>query len=306
LKKSNYKIVESVYNTNTNNNNNYNNNHIDYNNSNNINSYVKNKINNSSSNAEIYVRNISLDKNKEKNENDNPKNLIINHKLDYSNSNSKSKNKDKKHHRFYESNGSKNNVLNNISNKSYHSYNCNNDYNNDRQLKCLCGYFLEREDSIKRNIIYNNNKYEKDNNNLKSLGENYLNNEMNEPCKRQNTSGKKFIYQNQTFNPNKTRDLSNTLFSSFILSKNNGKLIFGRSQSHLKNNNSNLKRRINSQDYRKFNNDNNCKSQIKVVNINLTEIKTANYTNNNNSNNKMVNSNISQRNSKRKNLNISN
>ena len=315
LKKSNYKIVESVYNAKTNNNknNNYNNiksinNHlINYNNFNKINSYRNNNVNYSSSNAEIYVRNISLDKNREKNGNGIQNYLITNHKFEYSNSNSRSKNK--KHHRFYESNGSKHNVLNYINNNNYHSYNCNDDINSDRQLQCNCGYSFRREDSVKRNIIYNNNKSKDELNtyNLKRLGENYLNNETEESQKRENNSRKKYIYQNQTFNPKKTKDLSNTLFSSFILSKNNGKFLFGKSQSLFKNNNNNLKRRINSQDYRKFNNGDNCKSQVKVVNINLSEIETTNYTNTNNSNNNMVNSNYSQRTfSNRQKLTISN
>ena len=316
LKKSNYKIVESVYNTKTNKNNNYynikslnslNNHYIDYINNNKINNYQKNNVNNSSSNAEIYVRNISLDKNKEKKENDNLKNLIINYNLGISNSNSNSKNKNKKHHRFYESNSSKNNILNYINNNNYHSYNCNDDIRSDRQLKCNCGYFFEREDSIKRNIIYNNNKYEINTYNLKNLGENYLNNEMDDPARSQNNSRKKFIYHNQTFNPKKTKDLSNTLFSSFILSKNNDKFLFGKSQTLFKNNNNNFKRRINSQDYRKFNKEDNCKSQIKVVNINLSEIESTNYTNTNNSKNNLISSNYTQRTfSKRHNLTISN
>ena len=305
LKKSNYKIVESVYNTKTNNNKNnknnniksLNNHYIDYINCNNINSYRKNSINISTSNAKIYSKNISLDKNKEKNGNDNLKNLLINRNLDFSNSNSKSKNKDKKHHRFYESNGSKINVLNYINNNNYHSYNCNDDINSDRTLKCNCGCFLGREDSIKRNIIYNNDKYEINTYNLKSLGKNYLNNEMDYPNQRRNISRKKFIYHNQTFNPKKTKDLSNTLFSSFILSKNNAKFLFGKSQSLFKNSYNNIKRRINSQDYRKVNNDDNSKSQVKVVNINLSEIESTNYTNTNtnNSNNNMINSTYSQR-----------
>ena len=315
LKKSNYKIVESVYNTKTNNNknNNYNNikslnNHyIDYINCNNINIYRKNSVNNSTSNVENYVKNISLDKNKEKNGNDNLKMFLKNYNLDFSNSNSKSKNKNKKHHRFYESNGGQNNVLNYINNSNYHSYNCNDDINSDRTLKCNCGCYLGREDSIKRNIIYNNDKYEINSYNLKSLGENYLNNKMDDPRQRQNSSRKKFIYHNQTFNPKKTKDLSNSLFSSFILSKNNGKFLFGKSQSLFKNSYNNIKRKINSQDYRKVNNDDNSKSQVKVVNINLSEIESTNYTNTNNSNNYMINSNFSQRTfSKRQNLTISN
>ena len=312
LRKSNYKIVESVYNSKNKNNNNNNikrqNNHnIDFINCNNVNGYRSNNINNSCSNAEIYVKNIYLDKNKVKNGNDNLNKLKINYKLDFSKSKSNSKNKNKKHHRFYESNGSKNNVFTYININNYHSYNCNEDINNDRQLKCNCGYFLERENSIKRNIIYNNNKYERNIYNLKRLGEIYLNNEMDEPPNRENSSRKKNIYQNQTFNPRKTKDLSNTLFSSFIFSNNNAKFVFGKSQSLFKNNNNNLKRRINSLDYRKFNKD-NCKSQVKVVNINLSEIETTNYSNiNNNSNNNLINSNYSQIiPSKRQNLTISN
>ena len=181
LKKSNYKIVESVYNNKNNKNNNYNNikilnnNYIDYINNNKINNYQKNNVNNYSSKAYIYVRNISLDKSKEKKENDNHKNLIINHNHDISNSNSKSKNKDKKHHRFYESNANKNNILNYTNNNNYHSYNCNDDIKSDRQIQCNCGNFFRREDSIKRNIIFNKNKNETNTYNLKNLGENYLN-----------------------------------------------------------------------------------------------------------------------------------
>ena len=101
--------------------------------------------------------------------------------------------------------------------------------------------------------------------------------------------------------------MSNNLFPSFIFSNNNAKFVFGKSQSLFKNNNNNLKRRINSLDYRKFNKD-NCKSQVKVVNINLSEIETTNYSNiNNNSNNNLINSNYSQIiPSKRQNLTISN
>ena len=319
LKKSNYKIVESVYNSKTNNNknNNYNNiksinnQYTDYINSNKINSLRKVNVNNSSSNAEIYVKNISLDKNKEKKENVNLKNLILNYRLDFSNSNSnsKSKNKNKKHHRFYESNGSKSNVLNYINNNNYHSYNCNDDINSDRQLRCNCGCFVGRNDSIKRNIIYNNNnsKNEINSYNLKNLGENYLNNKLEEPPIRQNSTRKKFTYQNQTFNPKKTKDLSNTLYSSFILTKNNGKFLFGKSQSLFKNSYNNLKRRINSQDYKRINNDDNCKSQVKVVNINLSEIESTNFTNTNNSNNNIININYNQRTfNKPRNVTISN
>jgi hypothetical protein len=131
---------------------------------------------------------------------------------------------------------------------------------------------------------------------------------MDDPARSQNNSRKKFIYHNQTFNPKKAKDLSNTLFSSFILSKNNDKFLFGKSQTLFKNNNNNFKRRINSQDYRKFNKEDNCKSQIKVVNINLSEIETTNYSNIiNNSNNNLINSNYSQIiPSKRQNLTISN
>ena len=134
-----------------------------------------------------------------------------------------------------------------------------------------------------------------------------MNNEMDDPARSQNNSRKKFIYHNQTFNPKKTKDLSNTLFSSFILSKNNDKFLFGKSQTLFKNNNNNFKRRINSQDYRKFNKEDNCKSQIKVVNINLSEIESTNYTNTNNSKNNLISSNYTQRTfSKRHNLTISN
>ena len=320
IKKFNYKIVESVYNakkdtilkTQTNH----------YPNHNKINGYRKNKIiinsKNTSSNKNEKNKIISLDKkmendkitpldkNKEinkitsldKNREDNNANNLSK-RLEFSNS--RIKNKNKKHHRFYESNGSKYNVLNYVNSNNYHSYNGymsrTDEANNNKRhhnIHYINNCSIGRNYSTKRNVIFShdNKNCERNSYNIKRLGDYYLNNNEEGTPKSQNHTRNDNNYKNGILSPIKTSEQNDSLFSSFVISKNNDKFLFGKSQSLLKNNNQNPPKIISQNNYRRINNNNNCKSQVKVVNINLSEIESTNNTNTNlnNSNNNMSNS----------------
>jgi len=256
---------------------------------------------------------ISLDKNIEKNKDDKDDNL--NKKLELSNS--RIKNKNKKHHRFYESNGSKYNVLNYVKNNNYHSYNgymSKTDEANSNKRHHNIHYInncsIERNYSTKRNVIFShdNKNCERNSYNIKRLGDYYLNNNEEGSPKNQNHTRNDNNYKNGILSPIKTSDQNDSLFSSFVISKNNDKFLFGKSQSLLKNNNQNPPKIISQSNFRKINNNNNCNNKIKVVNINLSEIDSTNNTNtnlnnsNNNMNNSIRNSYYSQRsNSKQRN-----
>ena len=235
-----------------------------------------------------------MDKNRENNKPDN-----LNKKIEFSNSRIKDKNK--KHHRFYESNGSKYNVLNYVNNNNYHSYNgymSKTDEGNSNKRHHNIHYInncsIGRNYSTKRNVIFSHDKKncERNSYNIKRLGDYYLNNNEGGTPKNQNHTRNDNNYKNGILSPIKTSDQNGSLFSSFIISKNNENFLFGKSQSLLKNNNKIPPKNFSQNNYRKNNNNINCKSQIKVVNINLNETENDNNTKNilNNSNNNMSNS----------------
>ena len=236
---------------------------------------------------------ISLDKNMENNKADN-----LNKNLEFSNSRIKDKNK--KHHRFYESNGSKYNVLNYVKNNNYHSYNGymskTDEVNNNKRhhnIHYINYCSIGRNYSTKRNVIFSNDSKncERNSYNIKRLGDYYLNNNERGTPKSKNHTRNDNNYKNGILSPIKTEQ-NDSLFSSFVISKNNDKFLFGKSHSLLKNNNQNPQKIISQNNYRKINNNNNCKSKVKVVNINLSEIESTNNTNTNlnNSNNNTSNS----------------
>lgn len=307
IKKLNYKMEESVYDANKNNILKSQTNH--YINSNKINGYRNNKIiiniKNTISNKYDKNKIISLDKNRESNkiislDKNIEKNIADNLSKKLELSNSRIKDKNKKHHRFYESNASKYNVFNYVNNNNYHSYNGymsrTDEANNNKRhhnIHYINNCSIERNYSTKRNVIFSHDSKncERNSYNLKRLGDYYLNNNKEGTPKSKSHTRNDKNYKNEILSPIKTSDQNDSLFSSFIISKNNDKFLFGKSQSLLKNNNQNPPKIISQNNYRKINNNNNCNSKIKVVNINLSDIESTNNTNTNvnNSNNNMSN-----------------
>ena len=174
------------------------------------------------------------------------------------------KNINRDNHRFYESNACKINYRNNNNFYSYIGYN-----------NCKCSFL--RNNSVRRNIINNNKEegcYVSNTHKIRNFGDYYM---YNNNTPRAHSNIKK--ENNNALSPIRRNEQNNFLYSSFIISKKNHKMLFGKSQYSYRNN---TIRNINSNSYLKKANDNNCKRQIKVVNINLTESENQNNNYNNN------------------------
>jgi len=169
------------------------------------------------------------------------------------------KNINRDNHRFYVSNACRINYRNN---DNYYSYN---GYNN-----CKCSFL--RNNSVRRNVI-NNNKdrgyYATNTHKIRNLGDYYMNNNSSTPRAHYNIKKE----NNNALSPIRRNEQNNFLYSSFIISKINHKMLFGKSQYSFRNN---TIRNFNPNNYFIKADDNNCKSQIKVVNINLTDLENHN------------------------------
>ena len=210
------------------------------------------------------------DRNSERNNN---KILLGTKNLNYHND----KKKERKNHKFYESKDNKYNKYNNhkyININNYNTYkdnidnkdnkdNNNNKHNHNHNNICICS--VGRNYSVKRNLLYEENyRYTaKNSNNLKKV-------EF-----RNNTSPKNRRHATHTIknknisqSPIKNIDKMNSLFSSFINSKNNDNNSYDKSRSLSKINNSKIN--LNQDNNFKKRNNNN-KTRIKIMKAELLD-----------------------------------
>ena len=147
------------------------------------------------------------------------------------------KNINRNNHRFYESNACRINYQNNDNYYSYNGYN-----------KCKCSFL--RNNSARRNILSNKDEgyYAANTHKTKRLGDYYMNNNS---TPRAHSIIKK--ENNNALSPIRRNEQNNFLYSSFIISKKNHKMLFGKSQNLSKNN---TIRNINPKNNFKKSNDN--------------------------------------------------
>ena len=255
---NNYKIINIVYNDN-----NIYKNHKEH--------YINNKANTNrrninKSNTKITISGNNYERNSENNNN---KILLRTKNLTFY------KNKCKNNHKFYIS--KYNNLKNQkyIITNNYHTYNENTNRNdNNHKNKCTCS--LGRNYSGKRNLIYNKDFRHniKNNYNIRII-EDYS--KENKTPKNNKT---KNHYRSIPKSPLKQNNNINSLFSSFINTKNDEKnSLFLQRQSLTKGNNSTIN--IHYESEIKKNNYSNYKNKIKNLNMEVNEENNNFYINKN-------------------------
>ena len=210
----------------------------------------------------------NTERNTERNERNNDRNSESNNNKIYSgtkNLNYKNdKKKERKNHNFYESRDNKKNKINNHKNININNYNTykenNNNKNNHKQNNIYISS-LGRKNSGKKNLLYDQEYRHttKNSNNLQKIEYRH-----NTTPKNRRHSTYSIKHNKISQSPIKQTDKKDSLFSSFINSKNNDMNFFDTSQSILNNSTMN----INQQDYSKSINrrSNNNKKRIKLVN----------------------------------------
>ena len=271
-KYNNYKIVDIACN------NNHKEHYIKYN---------KTSINSNRRNIKTNSKLSSFGKNNERNSSNNNSKLLLRTK----NINSYRNNyNNKNNHKFYISNGNKNNCANpkHLIYSNYSTYNeiPNNikSHNHSHNHNNIYIYTYERKNSAKRNIINNSNEYRHTNKNsinIKHLGDDYENNVTPKNNKNNNN------YQSYRKSPAKKDEKIGSLLTYFFNSKNNVKNLFEKSKSLIKYNTNNNNSSINikfKKDYKNDNNNRNNGEKIRINNMNdkiFDDISNNNYHHNN-------------------------